>query len=548
MIKIGSIKLNIQWDWLLLLGVLSVILYTPLMGDDLPMFQWRVDNPLVNKISLHRRAMEIIHQFLPMGRLTVLSFYYTEWVFWMFQTPIQYKIWLLFLNFVTVAVFVWWLEIIGFKIHRGLLFICISIGIQLRLNYHDSYSSYAGLCQLFNSIFFIATGNWVKGYTHFRWTTLMVSLISSFILFFISEHSLMLTLIIPLLFWISDKLKGKRWNFPRVLLFSSTIWLFSIIYLITISTLRSKCPPSAMYSGLQANINISAMAWLEVKQIYASLPLTNLTNTPRIPLRILHQLSFWDVLIVAMLILAAIVQLKKNFIRRPPIESSNTPQNTRLMILIGTFLISITAIFILPSAKYQAEITWGNGYLSLMMQNLGMALIIYGLLFRYLLQVPSSRTPVFTAFGIIIIGTFLFNHSLSKKYKYKKEFPSRALWEWIKDGGLKSLPDTSMVIMQTDFYYRSPMLYQNLMKAHSQKRIHVVDYEGEMAKSGPKTWEMNSSGVPMYKLMIEPGDTVRWSLMLINPNELQNIWSSSQANTKWVKKVNPIQVISADLD
>jgi len=484
------------WAWLILLISLSTILYSPLMGDDLPMFQYRVDNPKVDSQSIHELAQVMVDRFLPMGRLTIISFYYVEWVFRTFTTPIAYKSWMVLLNVLTIAIFLRWLKFIGFQFNAALLMLCIATGIQLRLNYHDSYSSYTGLCQLFNALIFISTASWLSIYRKFSVLMMLTALISSLSLFFISEYALMLLPLIPSVFWLSDQLNNQRSSVKSLITWTIPIGIISITYLYVIFYLRSIFPKDNLYSGLSSNIDMGAMIVLELKQIYAALPLSNLTNTPRIPLRLFNQLKFWDVSVLVGVLFFAIYQGRKIItanqysfnLRDPNIAVNRTNStwekkcHTRHWLILGAFLLIITPIFILPSAKYQSEITWGNGYLSLMLQNFGFSLILYGLI-DWLIGVKNKTNYwriVNGLLGLIITITFLFNHSLSKKYWYKKSFPADMVWEFIKSKQLNALPNDVILILEQDFYYKSAELYQELIRDHTGKNIHVLNFDNQV--------------------------------------------------------------------
>ncbi len=592
------------WAWLILLISLSTILYSPLMGDDLPMFQYRVENAEVNSKSIHELAQVMVDRFLPMGRLTIISFYYVEWVFRTFTSPIAYKSWMVLLNVLTIAIFLRWLKFIGFQLNTALLLICIATGIQLRLNYHDSYSSYTGLCQLFNSLIFISTASWLSMYRKFNVLMLIAALISTVSLFFISEYALMLLPLIPIVFCFSDQLNKQSTALKRVLTLTIPITLISITYLYVIVFLRSTFPKDNLYSGLSSNIDMGAMIVLELKQIYASLPLSNLTNTPRIPLRIFNQFKFWDVSLLTGVLFFAfyqgrkIVTLNQNSVNFPNPDAAvnrtnptvNKKSHTLNWLILGAFLLIISPVFILPSSKYQSEMTWGNGYLSLMLQNLGFSLILYGLI-DWLIGVKNKTNYwriVYGLLGLIVIITFLFNHSLSKKYWYKKSFPADVVWEFIKSKQLNALPNDAILILEQDFYYKSAELYQVLIRDHTGKIIHVLNIDNQVLGNieriqqneiqkmrdfitqptvtsklrSPKDTlshqpvfsqqssnRMADSTSKIFGLFIKTGKEIEIKLCPISTTQLSN--GEFQADNQvlsLLKIVNPIFVIPADLD
>ena len=601
------------WAWMILLLLLSTILYSPLVGDDLPMFQYRVENPKIESQSIHELAQVMVDRFLPMGRLTVLSFYYVEWVFKTFTTPVTYKSWMVLLNVITIVIFLRWLKFIGFQFNTALLLICIATGVQLRLNYHDSYSSYTGLCQLFNSLIFISTASWLYIYRKFNVWMLVFALISTLSLFFISEYALMLLLLIPCILWLSDQLNYRRTSIKSLFLWTIPIGVISITYLYVIFYLRSIFPKDNLYSGLSSNIDFGAMVMLELKQIYASIPLSNLTNTPRIPLRLFNQFRFWDVFVATGLLFVALYHCRKivsEFHNNSNLDNNNRvfdrknvkpvrvnfvtekKSQSRNSLILGTFLLVVTPVFILPSAKYQLEITWGNGYLSLMLQNLGFSLILYSL-FEWLLVVKNKFLfwrPIFILLVLFTSITFLFNHSLSKKYWYKKSFPADVVWGFIKSKQLNELPNDAILVLEQDFYFKSAELYQELIRDHTGKRIHVLNFDDEVVNNIERIlqnlkqlslnnpiyqiegtcskqtviskqnsqqsiiylhWAQPSadSATRIFGLFVKNGKEIEIKLCPISLARLSKNELQAQGEVlSQLKKINPISVIPADLD
>jgi len=129
---------------------------------------------------------------------------------------------------------------------------------------------------------------------------------------------------------------------------------------------------------------------------------------------------------------------------------------------------------------------------------------------------------------------------------------------------LDVLPDCSVIVMQHDFFYRSPDLYNQIINHHSKPRIFVIDYEGECAKSGRKSWEIASdlpnnsesikSSIPLiehkiYGLFVTYDSEISIRLCPISIHDLQN--KVLKPSGPWIceKLVrNPIPAIAADLD
>lgn len=514
---------------LVLLIALSVILYSPLMADDLPMFQLRVDNPVLQKLSIHELAQKSIAQFLPMGRFTFVSFYYTEWVFRVFQTPLGYKLWMLFMNLASVTAFICWLKYLRFKFNASLLLICIAAGVQLRLDFHDAFSSYVGLVQLFNLTLFATSALWLKNYREFSWITVIMAIMGSTILFMISEYALMLILLVPIIFGISDSNLNLKIRWKRIFKNSLPVTLLSFTYIAAIILVRKAHPSNQMYSGLQSNLNLYSMALLQIKQMYASLPLTNLTGVPQIPVRLLHQLTFWDVLIASILLVV--------FLLRSSLKSDFS--FSWGWIFLGCFFWIFTSVFILPSVKYQNEISWGSGYLSLCIQSYGMAMLLYLVASRF----EKAGKWIILLF---ILVNFLNNHTLSKKYHYKKTFPATVLWESIKNERI--LPQNAVLVMNKDYYFESSQMWEDLINHHQKINCKVIDASRGIDATMIDSILKSSQNKPLYGLICSDGHQIEFNLGKLNTKELQQNGQLKLFKVeKSIKENNPHRVIEADL-
>lgn len=514
---------------IIILIVLSVILYSPLLADDLPMFQLRVDNPVLQKLSIFGLAQKSIDQFLPMGRFTVISFYYTEWVFRAFQTPFSYKLWMLLMNLASVTAFIYWLKYLRFKFNTSLLLVCIAAGVQLRLDFHDAFSSYVGLVQLFNLTLFATSALWLKNYRDFSWITFVFALLGTAVLLMISEYALMLILLVPLTFWASDSHNNSNPRWLYILKKTVPIILLCFIYLAAIIVVRKTNVSANVYSGLKSNLNFTSMALLQIKQMYAAFPLTNLTGVPQIPVRLLNQLTFWDVLIASILL---VVLIKYSSFK-------STFSFSWGWIFLGCFFWIFTSIFILPSVKYQNEISWGNGYLSLCIQSYGMAMLMYLAVSRF----ESAGKWIILLF---IMVNFLNNHALSKKYHYKKTFPATVLWESIKNERL--LPQNTVLVMNKDYYFESSQMWEDLINHHQKINCTVIDASKGIDNNMKDSILSCADNKPLYGLMCRDGHEIEFTLGKLDKLELlQNGVLRLIGAEKTITVKNPHRVIEADL-
>lgn len=468
--------MNKKWVLTLLGGFIYVaICFLPvvksgLYADDLPNFQHRAARVQTDLQETLQRTNIVIEHWKTNGRYTPISFIWMELSFYLFTTISSYKIFVFFMNILAVIVFVVYLRVLKMNINYSIWLICLGSVIQYRVGFHDAYTSYNGMYQLL-TVFVFATLIFQGLYfTKQNIWFLLVAAFCFIISLFISEVGLLALLLIPFTA-VFLKIPFKKWAISVI-----PIILITLGYLGYIAWLRTHMIEKDAYPGLKTSFDLTAMTELLAKQMYASLPLTNLQNKSAIPIVLFHQLSnIWNLIAVFAIFIIGYF-ISKNYKLKNAAMKYNINFSTLIFALA---LMGFPALFILPSAKYQNEVSWGTAYLPVYIQSFGTAMLL-ALLFEYFFKSLQKAKPWYL-YGLIVFITcssaiaFLLNNALINVRSYKNSFPAQVLFEAVKDGALNNCKSGSTLILGNDFYWKSPLGYQMLFKELTGREYRVYD-------------------------------------------------------------------------
>jgi hypothetical protein len=445
------------------------ILKSGLYSDDLPNFQLRASD---QSQTVFQIALSEINYWKTTGRYTPLSFYWMEFVYKYFTTVASYKFLVFIINILAVIIFLIYLSKLKLNINYSIWLICFGAVIQYRITYHDAYTSLNSMYQLLSIIVF-GTLIFYNYYLIQRKIWLLILSVICFISgILFSEIGLLALLLMPVSAII------LKISFRNIIKSILPFAIIAIIYLGYIGWLRMHMHQKDVYIGLTTNIDLIAMLNLLFEQIYASLPLSNLTKHWGILKIITHQLSdVKNIFAVTTIIILAYFIYKR---------SSNSIQNkiqlsTYSYLLVSLSIIIFPALFILPSVKYQNEVKWGIGYLPVYFQNFGTATLLM-FLFEYcfnnsrkLIQRCATYLMVFLVTGTCI--SFLFNNALINACSFNTSYPAQVFYEKIKDGTLQSCKNGSTIILGRNFFWKNPDIYQKIFKNITGKDFTVYDFD-----------------------------------------------------------------------
>jgi hypothetical protein len=488
----------------LILICLSPIFRGGLYSDDLQNFQTR--NVCRDKGSLDwiKLSSDDIKSWQLAGRFTPVSHLLLNAVFASFGNVITYKAFVFLMNILAVFAFLLYLKTLKSGLNLALWMVFFCSVIQFRISYHDAFTSFNGQYQLLAVAIFLS----LAFYSYFLQTPKIFTLIASIVCFvvalLISEVSVMLLLLFPLTAWV---MQGSVKSFLR------SFWPFILIisaYLLYVLHLRHT-GNTRIYNGLALGNDFGAMVGVFWMQMYAALPITNLTLQRAIPANLWHVLisAFGAIGISAIFLLTAVII---HGIRRGK-AMIDVPRNNRLLLLAIALAI-LPAVSIMPSLKYQQELRWGIGYLPIYLQNFGTAMLL-SLSFQYIYNARffAAKPLSYALISFAIIAgciSFLFNNALVNKWSYLKGIPSEALFEAVKGGILNDCPEHSVILLQNDFYWHAPATYGVLFQNGTGKVYRVVDAEDWPPKDSSMT------GVNCYLLDTQPGNIITTSLYQVN--------------------------------
>ncbi len=503
------------------------ILKSGLYSDDLPNFQFKTYQPKVKNENAIQLALPAIETWKSAGRFTPVSFFWMEFVFKNVSTIKNYKLMIFILNIMTVIIFLIYLRALRVKINYGIWLICFGSVIQYRIEFHDAYTSLNGMYQVLAIFIFASLILHCYYLIKRKMWLLILSAICFVISMLISEVGLLAFFLVPFSAIILKIPFRKFWR-------SFNLYLILFMsYLAYVFWLRYHVQDKDVYIGLKAGFDLWAMGELLVKQLYATLPLTNLQDKSAIPIVLFHQFTDLKNLlgVIAMFLLGYLAF--RSYQLQPKKEEKYF--NFAHLFLFGAILV-FPALFILPSLKYQQEVRWGVGYLPVYIQNFGTA-TLFTCLFEYgFHNLKRSGSVYSTVFFIFIVFStsinFLFNHALINTTSYKISFPAQVLYDSVKEGILKNCDDGSTIILGNDFYYKSPESYHLLFKEITGKDFKVVD--------AGTNFTMSDSSL-CYYLDCKPGKKVVVSLYRLKGSDNQ----TKVLNKKFERDCN-IDVIKED--
>lgn len=468
--------MNKKWTLSLLGGfIYAVICLLPVLksglyADDLPNFQHRAAQVQTDLQETFQRTENAIAYWKTNGRFTPLSFLWIELSFYFFTTISSYKIYVFIMNIIAVIVFMVYLRVYKININYGIWLICLGSVIQYRIGFHDAYTSYNGMFQLLTVFVFASLIFHGLYFTKQKTWFLFASAFCFILSLFISEVGLFALLLVPFTA-VFLKLPLKKWTISII-----PIILITFGYLGYITWLRTHMIEENLYPGLKASFDFLSMTELLAKQLYASLPLTNLQNKSAIPIVLFHQLiNIWNLTaVLGIFIIGYFVY--KNYRIQNAYKTYHVDYPT---LLFAIALLVFPALFILPSTKYQNEVGWGTAYLPVYIQSFGTAMLL-AIFFEYCFKL-WQKSKRWYLYGLIVFITcssaiaFLLNNALINRKNYRNSFPAQVLFEAVKDGVLNNCKSGSTIILGNDFYWKSPLGYQMLFKDLTGKDYKVYD-------------------------------------------------------------------------
>lgn len=413
------------------------------------------------------------------------------------STVMSYRWYILLINFAGIASFLLFLRTIGAKINPFVWVLCICCLMQFRVQYHDVYTTIQGTYQFLSILVFSSLTFYVTYVQKKRWHYLAISLLFYTSALLLMEIGLAVFLFIPATALL---LKVPLKNIVKHVV---PYLILTIFYLGYVAWIKSKIISSS-YTGIQPNVHPPSMLSLLWRQLYASLPLTNMHSIAAIPLKLLYGIKGYPVVIALIIVIAAVIAVF--FIKK---ENEKKPVTETRWILYFLLLMTVPSLFITPSLKYQQEVKIGVGYLPIYFQNLSLAVLFtYFIQYCFAFTVPAVQLLVRLILVFIIAVTFIFNTAMLNDRMYYYSEPALAQYQSVKEENImKDVPAGS--IIRIDYLWNNGWIYHQIFPNLTGKNYTVYNDDAV----APYTTD---STTVCFVLETLPGDTLYTKLYELN--------------------------------
>lgn len=502
---------NNSYRSLILVSVLVFICLLPILrsglySDDLPNFETRSSFKHIPAFDFVGRSQTAIKAWKQCGRYNPVALYQQNFVFDQFKSVFAYKCYILFCNVLAIASFGFLLYALGLSVQ----FITLSLffylaEIQFRIQYHDAFTSLQGLYPLFTAAFFLSIAFISLYLNSGRKYFYIISLLFAATALLLSEVGVILIpMYLAVIFFSTGGVKKKTAIVTPAL-------LVCFIYLAYVLYLRSN--QTAVYSGLQTGFKPEGMLNVLNVQLFSALPFSNLYKVRAIPELLFKQIISPANLVSVIVIITAGIYLIYSAIKN---YTNGSKYKYFLLFALSIILFLVPAVVLMPSTKYQLELSLGAGYLPVYVQNFGVALF-FSLIACYCLKSTSGLLKkIFILFAsvnvVAALIALLFNSGLIDTMNYNKSYPAEAMYGAIKRGVLSSVPAGSNIILTRDYFWRDESDYAMIMQNETAKNFQVFDLEDTpyIAAGGAKR--------DCFLLECNKGDTIYTRLYQMNCN------------------------------
>lgn len=432
-------------------------------------------------VSLAEQYIINIHTFLP-SRLSVLHFYH--WVFLIFTDLTTYK---LYSSAVVAAALASTFFVVKAFSKDSILALLITvitllIGIQLR-EYGDPVLVFHGATSI--SLIFLNTS--ILVFVKFLNHTKKIFLLLSILLFTLA--CLSYELIYPffiIYFFISVVLGGMGKKHAGIYL---SIFATPVIILILqnfISRLLIEVPKDLSdpnyHKAYEVSLNVGAVFLAFIKHLVASLPLSNLVLNPFGSLtlnNILPSNNFKALLVLLVLFFSIIFYYSIEGLNKQSREDqgSNARQKYILLAIYAIMLLAVPNGIIALSPKYQSEIIWGSGYVSLYFGYFGISILISMAIYRFIKK--NNKKWILVGMSLFLGATaaanFLGNNKTVDVLNNFWKYPRTVAEEALQRGILSELENNLAYMFINNDY---PWDVTSFIHKYSGKFLNQEQYTG----------------------------------------------------------------------
>lgn len=354
---------------------------------------------------------------------------------------------------------------------------------QIHYNFHHPILSYWGGMQqffivLFSSMYFF----WKYCSEHKkRWLVISGFLYLWGLVFYEVAYVFILVFILLAYFESKDIKKSALRSLAHIALFG---------ILITATLINKTGVVQNSYSGSSINLNILVTTMATIKQMVATIPLSNfmvnnLAQTKSfIPkLFLISSITLDDILTVILFLIALYL-----IYRTTETKCKIDKKNTVILGVLGFMMVALPSGLIGISARYQNEIRWGAGHIPVYIQYFGLIILLVAvyILIREDIKKFDTKKIVVRSFNsvMVVLSVFIlltnqqYGRAQMENYDNAMYNNMLALQYSLQDNTIKDIPQDALIIntqVVPTFLSNSDYSSEFFIN-YSQKRLDNVVY------------------------------------------------------------------------
>lgn len=423
-------------------------------------------------------------------------------LFSLVQSLFIYKLSILVLIIVNIAIFGYFVKLITRSQSLSLLSMAILPALFQLRSYHDPILAFAGVQQ----IMFLYTFGSLIFLIHYLNTSKKYYLALSIILYLVSVFTYEISYAFFILhFLVVYFYKGKKeWRYAV-----TAVAPFGLLSIIAISIsfgirFYYKVPLSGGAHGAYVpNFDVAVYFDTLLKQTFAALPLTYYFFNPN---KIFTESTsiFGEQLFLGLFIFASFMMLFFFLFRNITKESiaSNSKIGTGKLFALGVFVLILPGVLMSLSPKYQQELSWGLGYLPVYFSYFGIALLLIMIIYLLFSKMLKKRIinillSLLIASGLALVVLMNFNNNkavvaLSNKYWL---YPRNIIENAISNGLFKKVGSGSELLIDGKYSWDLSAFY----RMHTSKRYEFVGPVETYLSLNQANSFLNKKGLLVYE-------------------------------------------------
>lgn len=391
----------------------------------------------------------LLKQQMSIGRIMIGSF--PTVIAMLFFNVLQYRIYVLILICVNIWLFgkcvYQWTGSYKIKWFSMLL---SPLFFQIQLNYlhHPILSFYGGMQLLFIILFSSMYFFWKYCIDHKKRWLAISGLLYIWALLFYEVAYVFLPVFILLAYLVTKDIKKTAMrSIVHVALFGA---------LITANLINKTGAAQNGYSGSTISINIPLITLTTVKQMVATIPLSNFIFNNWAQYRtlvpeLIRGITLGDILTVILFLISLFLISRTT---EPNFKINK--KNTFIFGVLGFMMVLLPSGLMGISAKYQSEIRWGAGHIPVYIQYFGLIILLVAVyvLIREAVNKFDTKKYVMSSFNILIVvlSVFilltnqLYGRTQMENFDRAKYNNVLALQYSLEDGVIEDISEDDLII------------------------------------------------------------------------------------------------------